>query len=612
MIPEEAPLGAAWREESGCHVLVWAPFAKQVEVVLEAGPARPVLLQAGERGYHHGRLAVRPGDLYRLRLDGGPLRPDPASRYQPLGVHGPSEIVAPAFGWTDGSWRGIALERLVFYELHVGTFTREGTFDAIVPHLAHLADLGVTAVELMPVAEFPGRRNWGYDGVAPFAVQSSYGGPQGLKRLVDACHGAGLAAVLDVVYNHLGPEGNYLREFGPYFTDRYRTPWGQAFNLDGPGSDEVRRFFLENARRWIAEFHFDGLRLDAVHAIRDHSARPFLAELTGELHALGERIGRTVHVVAESDDNDSRLVRRVSEGGFGMDAVWSDDFHHSLHALVTGERAGYYRDFGAVEDLAAAFREPFVYRGQFSAYRGRRHGNSARGVSSKRFVVSAQNHDQVGNRGHGERLSSLVDFEALKVAAAAVLHSPYLPLLFMGEEYGEVAPFLYFVSHGDPDLVESVRRGRREEFAAFGWTGDPPDPQAESTFTASKLDWALAASGRHARLLAYCGELLRLRREAPALAGCEAAEVEARPFPEERALVVLRRGPSGCSALLLAFAPRPCTLPVPVPRPLRKVLDSAEERWGGTGRLAPLCIDGAASAPLLLTGPAALLYERAS
>ncbi len=609
MKAEETSLGASWRGDGTCGFLVWAPLAERVEVDLGGDAPRRFPLRRGERGYHYGEASALPGDLYTFCLDGGPPRPDPASHFQPQGVHGPSAVVDPSFRWSDESWEGVSLERCVFYELHVGTFTPEGTFDAVTPHLARLADLGVTALELMPVAQFPGARNWGYDGVSPFAVQNSYGGPERLKRLVDACHRAGLAAVLDVVYNHLGPEGNYLREFGPYFTASYRTPWGEAVNFDGRGSDEVRRFFLENARRWIAEFHFDALRIDAVHAIRDHSARPFLAELTEALHAEGARLGRPVLVVAESDLNDARLVRRKREGGFGMDAQWSDDFHHSLHVLLTGEGEGYYRDFGSVGDLAEAFAHAFVYRGQSSAFRGRRHGNSTEGVPAKRFIVSAQNHDQVGNRLRGERLSTLAGFEGQKVAAAAVLLSPFRPLLFMGEEYGETAPFLYFVSHGDPRLAEAVRRGRRDEFAAFGWREEPLDPQAESSFTASRLQPGLAAAGRHRALLEYYRELLRLRREVAALAARDGDVPETRVFEPQKALAVVRRHANSAALLLLVFAPGPCSLRAPVEGRWCKSLDSAEARWGGTGSLAPVCLEGdATGAPCPLTGPAAFLY----
>ena len=605
----DASLGATWRPGGDCGFLVWAPRAKRVQVELEGDSARRLDLEPGERGYHYGESAAAPGQLYTLRLDGGPPRPDPASRFQPQGVHGPSAVVNPAFAWTDAGWQGPPLERCVFYELHVGTFTREGTFDAVIPHLPRLADLGVTAVELMPVAQFPGSRNWGYDGVGLFAVQNSYGGPEGLKRLVDACHARGLAAVLDVVYNHLGPEGNYLPEFGPYFTDRYRTPWGDALNFDGYDSDEVRRFFLENARRWIDEYHFDALRVDAVHAIRDHSARPFLAELTEAIHAEAERLRRPVYVVAESDLNDARLVRRRAEGGFAMDAQWSDDFHHSLHVLLTGERNGYYQDFASMEDLSAAFEQAFVYRGRYSAFRRRRHGNATDAVPGARFVVSAQNHDQIGNRMKGERLSTLTDFGSQKVAAAAVLLSPYLPLLFMGEEYGETAPFLYFVSHGDPQLVEAVRRGRQEEFAAFGWKGAPPDPQAESTFAASKIHPGLAADGRHGALQDFTRELLRLRREVPALANLDRGGVQTHAFDRQRALAVVRRHADSAALLLLAFGPGATSIRPAVGGRWRKLLDSGEIRWAGSGRVAAPRLEGAGTSESIdLPGPAVLLY----
>jgi maltooligosyltrehalose trehalohydrolase len=580
-----------------------------VEVDLQNAAPRRFPLERRDRGYHYREVAALPGDLYTLSLDGGPPRPDPASRLQPQGVHGPSAIVDSSFRWSDGAWKGLPLERYVFYELHVGTFSPEGTFDAVISRLAGLADLGVTALELMPVAQFPGSRNWGYDGVAPFAVQNSYGGHRGLKRLVDACHRAGMAAVLDVVYNHLGPEGNYLEEFGPYFTDRYRTPWGAAVNFDDRGSDEVRRFFLDSARRWITEFHFDALRIDAVHAIRDHSAFPFLAELTDALRVEARRLDRSVHVIAESDLNDARLVRRRREGGLALDAQWCDDFHHSLHALMTGERNGYYQDFDTVGHLATAYEQGFVYQGQRSAYRGRRHGNTMKGVPGKRFIVYAQNHDQIGNRSQGDRLSALVGFESLKVAAAAVLLSPYLPLLFMGEEYGETAPFLYFVSHEDPQLVESVRRGRREKFAAFGWQNEAPDPLAESTFVASRLNPGLAASGRHRALYEFCRELLRLRREVPALASLDRARVEVHPFEAERTLAVERRHGDSAALLLLAFTSGVGSIRLRAQGQWRKALDSAEDRWAGTGHLAPLRLEcSTPEAPITLAGPAALLY----
>ncbi|MGH2720829.1 MAG: malto-oligosyltrehalose trehalohydrolase, partial [Actinomycetota bacterium] len=442
--------GADYLGGARCRFVVWAPVRHSVEVrLLERGDergegrGRTVPLEPGDEGWFRGVLEdVRPGDRYLLRLDGEVERPDPASRYQPEGPHGPSEVVDPsAFPWTDAAWRPPAVEDLVVYEVHPGTFSPEGTFAGIAARLDHLVDLGVNALEVMPVAQFPGERNWGYDGVALYAVQNSYGGPDGFRALVDACHARGIAVVLDVVYNHLGPEGNYLDAFGPYFTDRYSTPWGRAVNYDGPHSDEVRTFFLENARYWFLDFHVDALRLDAIHGIFDASAHPFLQELAEETTALEEEVGRQFPLIAESDLNDVRIILPGERGGYGLDAQWSDDFHHSVHALLTGERNGYYQDYGTPDHLVRALTHGFVYSGQRSAYRKRRHGNRPDEIEPSRLVVSIQNHDQVGNRMMGERLSVLVGFERLKLAAGLLLLSPSVPLLFMGEEYGETAPF---------------------------------------------------------------------------------------------------------------------------------------------------------------------------
>ncbi|MFO0841788.1 MAG: maltose alpha-D-glucosyltransferase [Gemmataceae bacterium] len=510
--------GAVWSPPDNCHFLVWAPRADRVVLRLTEPVARDLPMRPMEDGYHQLVVkGVSPGQKYLFALPGGvacpdPIaRPDPASRWQPDGVHGPSAVVDPRFAWGDGGWRGIALKDMVLYELHVGTFTPEGTFDAAIGHLDRLCQLGVNAIEVMPVAQFPGGRNWGYDGVYPFCVQNSYGGAAGLKRLVDAAHRRGVAVVLDVVYNHLGPEGNYLREFGPYFTDHYRTPWGEALNFDGADSDHVRHFFLTNALMWQDEFRLDGLRLDATHAIKDTSALPFLTELAEQADREARRLGRPFHLIAESDANDARLVRPRGQGGFGLAASWADDFHHAAHTLLTGERAGYYQDFGELSDLVWAYRDAWVYAGRYSPHRRRQHGNSPKGLGRDRFVVCAQNHDQVGNRARGERLSALVDRDGLGLAAGLVLLSPFVPLLFMGEEYGETAPFLFFTSHGDPGLIEAVRRGRREEFASFGWQGEVPDPQGEETFARSKLD----PSRGDPELLSLYRELIALRRTLP-------------------------------------------------------------------------------------------------
>ncbi len=620
--------GAVRLETGAWRFRVWAPRAERVELRLfeptdpTAGRWRPWLADGGGRlekleaqdgGYYEGIVEdASAGVRYFWQVDGQDL-PDPASRFQPEGVHGPSETVDPEFDWEDADWEGLALERFVLYEVHVGTFTHEGNFEAIIPQLDYLRDLGVTAIELMPVAQFPGARNWGYDGVQPFAAQNTYGGVVGLKRLVNACHQRGLAVVLDVVYNHLGAEGNYLERFGPYFTEKYKTPWGAAVNFDGPQSDEVRRFFVESALHWVAECHVDTLRVDAVHAIHDESASPFLAELGEAVHLEGARLKRRVQVIAESDLNDTRMVRAPEAGGMGMDGQWSDDFHHALHALVTGERRGYYGDFGHVEDLVKAYREGFVYSGQYSAYRRRRHGNSSKEIAARQFVVFAQNHDQVGNRMQGERLSALASYEQLKLAAGAVLLSPFVPLLFMGEEYGERAPFLYFVSHGDAGFIEAVRAGRRKGFAAFGWRGAPADPQDEATFVRSKLDHRLKQEAGNQRLLDFYRALMRLRREVAALACLSKEQMEVEMFAAER-VVILRRWanhpideeeamprqaaktaswgprPMGTPAsseeamVLLCFAGCAVTVqPRTAEGSWRKLVDSSDTEWMGPG-----------------------------
>ncbi len=599
------PPGAAYLGGDRCRFSVWAP-GRRVEVHLLSPEDRRVPLEAAERGYHAGIAeGVRPGARYRIRVDGADERPDPASQFQPEGVHGPSEVVDGEFPWTDGGWRGRPLESWVIYELHVGTFTPAGTFDAAAGELDGLVELGVTAVELMPVAQFPGARNWGYDGTFPFAVQESYGGPRALKRFVDACHARGLAVALDVVYNHLGPEGNAFWGLAPYFTDRYRTPWGPAMNFDGPGSDEVRRLFVENALFWAREFHVDGLRLDAVHAIVDPSARTFLEDLADAVHAAGRDLGRPVYLVAESDRNDPRLVRPPERGGTGLDAAWNDDFHHALHALLTGERQGYYQDFGTLDDLARAFSEGFVIAGRPSSYRGRRHGASSRDIEPARFVVFAQNHDQVGNRMGGERLGALVPFEKLKLAAGAVLLAPGIPLLFMGEEYGERAPFLYFVSHSDPALVEAVRRGRREEHARQGGAGEPPDPQDPSTFARSRLRRERQDDPPHRTLRELTRELIGLRRRLWA-AGPRRAEAAA--LQEQRSL----RVDLGDSALaLLHFGDGEARISLP-PRAGTwwKALDSADPRWDGPGSPRPERFDGGRPPELVPAPFSFAVYER--
>ncbi len=604
-------LGANYRGDYCCAFQVWAPNAARVEVHLTAPKERVVPLQRTAQGYHEGLLEdVLPGARYFYRLGEELERPDPASRSQPEGVHQASEVMDPNFAWADQGWFGLPLRDYILYELHVGTFTPEGTFDAIIPHLADLKELGITAIELMPVAQFPGRRNWGYDGVYPFAVQNSYGGPLGLKRLVNACHQTGLAVVLDVVYNHLGPEGNYLRDFGPYFNDSYKTLWGSAINFDGACSDEVRRFFLENALWWQTEFHLDALRLDAVHAIRDFSAVPFLQELARTTHRQAEKLNRRFHLIAESDLNNARLIQPEALGGYGLDAQWSDDFHHCLHVLLTGERGGYYEDYGGMKQFAKVFREGFAYTGEYSRHRRRRHGSLPRWTSARQFVVCAQNHDQIGNRVLGDRLSRLADFEALKLAAGTVLLSPFTPLLFMGEEYGEPAPFQYMISHTDAELVEAVRQGRREEFSGFQWQGEVPDPFAETTFRQCILNREARQDQQHALLYEFYRELIRLRKELPALAAADKDTTEVQPFEAAQVLFVRYRSEEEQIGCLLCFAGKPVTIDLELP-PGRwnKLLDSAAADWGGGGAALPEELNAAGKLKLRLPPKSLALFR---
>jgi maltooligosyltrehalose trehalohydrolase len=587
---------------------VWAPFSEKVELEIAGPPARRVPLEPEERGYHAVVVdGVSAGERYLYRLTDGRALPDPVSRSQPDGVHAPSAVVDLAFEWTDSSWRGLDLADYVISEIHVGTFTPEGTLDAAVARLDDLVDLGITAVELMPVAQFPGERNWGYDGVYHYAVQNSYGGAAALARFVDACHARRLAVVLDVVYNHFGPEGNYVAAYGPYFTGHYHTPWGDAINFDGAGSDEVRRFFIGNALQWVDDFHVDALRLDAVHAIVDMSAYRFLEELADAVHARGRALDRRIHLIAESDLNDPRIVRPRAIGGYELDAQWSDDFHHALHALLTSERHGYYEAFGEAEHLARAVAATFVYGGDYSSYRGSRYGAPAGDVERSRFVVFAQNHDQIGNRMKGERLSTLITFEKQKLAATAVILSPFLPLLFMGEEYGETAPFLYFTSHSDERLVEAVREGRKAEFAAFRWSGEPPPADELRTFEHSKLQHHLRDAPQHRALLEMHRELLRLRR---LTAGVRSGTVEAVAGDEACTVVVRYSAAAGEMVVAMNFSGDDATVASPAQARLELLFDSASERWNGSGAPAPGTIEAGAS--FRLAPGSALVYATPS
>ncbi|MDQ1648865.1 MAG: maltooligosyltrehalose trehalohydrolase [Frankiaceae bacterium] len=529
---------------------VWAPAASAVEVeVWEPSKATGrYALTAGERGWWSVDVPdAAPGDdyAYLLTTADGPAEkalPDPRSRWQPHGVDGPSRLYEDAaFAWTDERWRGLPLAGSVLYELHVGTFTDAGTFDAAVEKLDHLVELGIDAIELLPVNAFGGRHGWGYDGVDLYAVHDPYGGPDGLKRLVDACHARGLGVVMDVVYNHLGPAGNYLARFGPYFTDTHVTPWGAAVNLDAPGSDEVRAFVVDNARMWLRDFHIDGLRLDAVHALADERAVHILEELAVAVDQLAAQTRRPLFLVAESDLNDPKLVRSREAGGYGLDGQWCDDVHHALWATLSGERQGYYVDFGPLWVLAKAMRHAFVHDGDYSTFRSRRHGRPATGVPSSRFVTFLQDHDQIGNRAQGDRASSTLSDGMLRVGAALLLLSPFTPMLFMGEEWGARTPWQFFSDHAG-ELGDAVRNGRRAEFASHGWSTDEvPDPQDPQTLANSRLDWDEPTGARGAALLDWHRKLIRLRRDEPDLTDPDLAHVEVR-YDEAARWFVLRRG----------------------------------------------------------------------
>ncbi|WP_069812991.1 malto-oligosyltrehalose trehalohydrolase [Streptomyces sp. TP-A0874] len=557
---------------------VWAPDAAEVALRTD-GRDHPMERDPDRAGWWRCEAPAAEGSRYGFVLDGGPVRPDPRSRRQPDGPDGPSAVLAPErFRWRN-AWPGRALPGAVLYELHIGTFTRAGTFEAAIERLAHLAELGVTHLELMPVCPFPGRHGWGYDGVSPWAVHEPYGGPEGLQRFVDAAHGHGLGVVLDVVHNHLGPSGNHLPAFGPYFTDRYRTPWGEAVNLDGPGSDEVRRYLLDSALAWLRDYRLDGLRLDAVHALHDTRARHFLTELSTAVDALAAALGRPLFLIAESDLNDPRTTAVRELGGHGLQAQWNDDFHHALHAALTGEAQGYYADFARrpLSALAKTLTAGFFHDGGHSSFRGRAHGSplDRRHSPGHRLLVYAQNHDQIGNRAMGDRLSAALSPGLLGCAAALVLTSPYTPMLFMGEEWGATTPWRYFTDHTDPELAEAVRHGRRREFAEHGWAeGDVPDPQDPAGRERSCLDWEQPTRPPHAGLLSWYRRLIALRRDHPELADPDLAAVEVYHGEEsgERWLVVRR----GRLRVAVNFAADQDSL-VPVGGPDATVLAA----WGG-------------------------------
>ncbi|OLY93562.1 maltooligosyl trehalose hydrolase [Cnuella takakiae] len=574
----------AWPDgKEQTQLVVWAPLANKLTLHPE-GSTETTALQPAEQGYWTlttNRLQA--GSRYKLSVDDGQPFPDPASRYQPEGVHGPSQVVQlEGFNWQDHNWQNLPLEDYIIYELHTGTFSEEGNFAGIAAKLPYLKSLGINAIEIMPVAQFPGGRNWGYDGVFPYAVQNTYGGPEGLQQLVQACHDAGIAVILDVVYNHMGPEGNYLGIYGPYFTEKYKTPWGNALNFDDAYCDGVRDYFVENALMWFRDFHIDALRLDAVHAIKDFSAVHLLQQIKQATDVLMAETGRTHFLIVELDLNDTRFINPQEKGGYGMDAQWVDEFHHALRITAGGETTGYYSDFNGIEHLAKAYRDAYVYDGQYSPHRNKKFGIPALDNPGKQFIVFSQNHDQVGNRMLGERTSTLHSVELQKLLAAAVLFSPYLPMLFMGEEWSEPNPFLYFVSHTDAELAEAVRKGRKAEFAAFHAQGEAPDPVDANTFQQSKLQWQLLEKTPHKTMLAYYQGLIQLRKTHPVLRSTVRKGLSVAGDKERNCLVLFRTNGQDALVCLMNFSQQAQSFKLPGEQAqYQKIFDSASPQWGG-------------------------------
>ncbi|GAB3960948.1 malto-oligosyltrehalose trehalohydrolase [Spirosoma harenae] len=576
-------IGANYTGNGHCVFTVWAPEKERVTLQLVEPLEREIPMERSEWGYFRLELDdIEPGTRYFYKLDNQGTFADPASQWQPEDVHGPSAVVDHStYAWQDAGWRGLPFHDLIFYQLHVGTFTPEGTFEGIIPRLDDLLQLGVNALQLLPICQFPGDRNWGYDGVYPYSVQQSYGGPEGLKKLVDACHARGLAIFLDGVYNHLGPEGNYFTQFGPYFTNKYHTPWGDALNFDRDWSDGVRDYFSNNPLYWFEHYHVDGLRFDAIHEVYDTGAVHIWELVHTKVKQLEQQLGRKLYLVAETDLNSPRVLKPTELGGYAFDAQWLDDFHHALHVLLNKEGKKRYSDFGRMEQLAKAYTDGFVSSGDYMDFRKRKFGASSAGTPGDRFVVFNLNHDQVGNLLGTERLSNLVDFDRQKVAAAAILLSPYVPLLFMGEEYAEESPFYYFVSHTDPDLVEAVRKGRKKDFEAFIGDAELPDPFAETTFLDSKIQWQKRTDGKHQIMLTWHRALIQLRQAVPALRNVSKNDIRVTVLSQS-GFVLHRQTVDGQQQLTCLFnlsdEEIPYALPVWV-SVWEKLLDSTERQW---------------------------------
>ncbi len=565
-------------------ITVWAPYANKLSIDIERKDTIP--LQKQEKGFWFASLPdIEPGDHYRLTINKKDSFPDPASLSQPQGVHLASQAIdlIEIRKIHDNTWKGIPVKDMIIYELHTGTFTPEGTFAGVEKKLDYLKDLGVNAIKILPVATFPGERNWGYDGVFPFAVQPSYGGAFEFAQLVKAAHEKGIAVILDVVYNHLGPEGNYLGAFGPVFTGKYTTPWGKAINFDDAWCDGVRQFFIENALMWLRDFHVDGLRLDAVHAIKDFGPKHFLQELSEQVNKLNVRTRCNHFLIAECDLNDTRYITQVHKGGYGMDAQWCDEWHHSLHALLTGEKTGYYEDFGTIEHLEKSLNHAYVYTGNFSHHRKKSFGSPTNGLPGERFVVFTQNHDQVGNRMNGDRLSTLIDFESLKLAAGAMMITPFIPMIFMGEEYAEDNPFLYFVSHGDEHLLEAVRKGRKREFRDFMNNATPPDPADVKTFESSGLKWDHTDNKHKSQMLMFYKSLIALRKQYRLLPPGNRENISTRGNKDEKTILMVHKAARESIVSVMNFSKQNTVTELPLPdnKTSELLIYSAHKQWGG-------------------------------
>jgi len=579
---EKKNIGITFKDGKA-HARIWSPLAKSVDLFLpKSNEYLP--LSATERGYRCGETEkLQAGDQYALRINGGDdVIPDPASLSQPGGVHGHSQAVDVSKFSLVESQNVPSLSEYIIYELHTGTFSEDRTFKGIEKKLSYLKELGVNAIELMPIAEFPGDRNWGYDGVCPFAVHHAYGGAQGLIELVNACHREGIAVILDVVMNHLGPEGNYLPQWGPYFTEKYQTPWGAAINFDDAHSDGVREFWTENILMWFRDFGIDAIRLDAVHAIKDFGPKHILAEISEKVEAVSKTTGRNHYLIAECDLNDRKYITPTNECGYGMDAQWIDEFHHALRVTAGGSRDGYYSDFNGIEDLTKSYNKGYVYDGVFSPHRQKIFGTDTKGISRKRFIAFSQNHDQVGNRPFGDRSSTTFSFSMQKLLAGAVMVSPFIPMLFMGEEYGETNPFYYFVSHGDEDLIRAVREGRKREFADFYKDEEAIDPQSAETFEASTLGLSKSRSERHSVLLDFYKKLIHLRKTHSIWKNFSEDNFQAFSLPGKNALIITAEFEEQALIAVLNFSKETVEVENTLEKEkFHKLLHSDDKAWEG-------------------------------